>query len=73
MDGGKSIAEEFPRLSRLECNIEANIADRGRWINNNWPWRWSWRHDPRLRPRGELEELEKRLEGWESSKDGKDK
>ena len=67
------LAEVFPRLVRLEENVVASIGEKGSWRDNSWVWEWRWRCAPRGREVGELEGLERRLQGWKPKKDSKDR
>ncbi|KAJ9539578.1 hypothetical protein OSB04_026084 [Centaurea solstitialis] len=62
--GNSNLFSAFPRLARLELNLETNIAGKGSWVGDAWVWNWSWRRCPRGREVGELEELENLLSGW---------
>ncbi|KAJ9557504.1 hypothetical protein OSB04_012118 [Centaurea solstitialis] len=63
------LAVEFPRLCRLETDVDAKFSERGGWVENRLEWEWRRRREPRGREIGELGRLLEKLRGWDPKRD----
>ena len=71
--GDTRLCDRFPRLYHLDSRKEDRVAEKGRWVDNEWRWEWVWVRDLRGRVMGEYNELLGILQNVVVSKDCSDR
>ncbi|GJW57136.1 zf-CCHC domain-containing protein [Tanacetum coccineum] len=55
--GGSKLCDSFPRLYHLDRRKEARVAEKGKWVDNEWQWEWDWVRNLRGRVCKEFDDL----------------
>ncbi|GJV23438.1 putative RNA-directed DNA polymerase, eukaryota, reverse transcriptase zinc-binding domain protein [Tanacetum coccineum] len=59
--GGVRLCDKFPRLYHLDGSKYGKVAEKGKWVDNNWCWEWVWVRNFRRRVCKDFEELQELL------------
>ncbi|GJS75871.1 putative RNA-directed DNA polymerase [Tanacetum coccineum] len=59
--GGVRLCDKFPRLYHLDGSKYGKVAEKGKWVDNNWCWEWVWVRNLRRRVCKDFEELQELL------------
>ncbi|GKC96175.1 reverse transcriptase domain, reverse transcriptase zinc-binding domain protein [Tanacetum coccineum] len=71
--GDTRLCDRFPRLYHLDSRKEDSVAEKGRWVDNDWRWEWVWVRELRGRVMGEYNELLGTLQNVVVSNDCRDR